>query len=96
MKNSDHENIYSLIAATSIALNSLAKELSRKRLYEQLKTLQESSVGLISTDEVSNLLKSGLVEVPDESGQGFRTELSFGLSDEKSVPGGHAPLTMSL
>jgi len=96
MQSIDQENIYSLIASTSIALNSLAQELSRKRLYEQLKTLQESSVGLISTDEVSKLLLSGLVEVPDETGQGFKIELSFPLSNESPGPGKQKPLTMML
>ncbi len=96
MQSIDQENIYSLIASTSIALNSLAQEISRKRLNEQLRTLQESSVGLISTDEVSKLLLSGLIEVPDETGQGFKIELSFGMPEEECVPDGRVHLTMPL
>ena len=63
MNGSEQTSIYSLIASTSIALNRLSKEFSKKRLYTQLQALQKGSIGLTSTEEVTNLLISRMSEL---------------------------------
>ena len=96
MADIDPSNIYSLIAATSIALNDLDKNLSKKRLYGQLRTLQELSIGLISTEEISKLLLGGLRVVSGEIEEDNKIELSFSFPEEDIIHGGKEPLTMML